>query len=450
MARGVPSRMRRVHFIGLGCAKNLYDLEDLSGFLIAAGFAPAAEAGRADLILVHTCGFLAEARAEAEGVIGAMLAAHPSTPLIVTGCMVQAHGAALRARFPAIAALVAFPRYTDIGRIAAAVTAGERVDADGPGFAIPWWHPRRFRMTPGSYAYLKISEGCGRRCAFCVIPAIRGPFVSQSVEALVERARTLTGHGVRELILVSQDTARYGKDIYGAPALPRLLETLLAVSDLAWLRVMYLYPGPELDASLIRLMAGEPRICPYFDIPFQHVSARVLKRMGRRGDAAAYRDLVGRIRAAAPGAALRTTLITGFPGETEADLEALAGFVREMRFDHLGCFAYSDEPGARSHRLDGKLPEAVGRARRDRIMAIQQSIAADLNRARVGTEVTVAVDGPGDDGVMRGRTARQAPEVDGCVRIRGRARPGAFAQVRITGCDGYDLVGRVRPSGGRR
>jgi ribosomal protein S12 methylthiotransferase len=265
----------------------------------------------------------------------------------------------------------------------------------------------------------------------------------------VERARTLAGHGVRELILVSQDTARYGRDIYGAPALPRLLEALLAVRDLAWLRVMYLYPGPELDARLIRLMAGEPRICPYFDIPLQHVSAGVLKRMGRRGDAAVYRDLIGRIRAGAPDAALRTTLITGFPGETEADLEALADFVRAMRFDHLGCFAYSDEPGARSHGLDAKLPEAVGRARRDRIMAIQQTVAADLNRARVGTTATVAVDGPDDDGGMRGHTARQAPEVDGCVRIRGRARPGTLVTVRITGWEGYDLVGRVRPSGGR-
>lgn len=438
---------RGVYYVSLGCFKNLYDTEDISGFLADAGFEPVGVPEQADVIFINTCSFIRPAREESEAVINEMMNTVPDVPCIIGGCMVQQYGKELFDRFPEAAGLVSFQYYHMIGEIALSAVNGERVCRTGTEYSLPWWHERRYRMTPGSYAYLKISEGCDSNCTFCTIPSIRGPYTSQSVEDLVQRALTLSLYGVKEIILISQDSSRYGKDVYGEPSLPALLREMVRIDSLEWIRVLYLYPGSCLNDELIYLMAEEKKICSYFDIPFQHVSPSVLKRMGRNGSPGDYAAFIARIREACADAAVRTTLMTGFPGETEDDFNMLRSFVSEMKMDHVGCFVYSDEEKAPSRSLGSKVSRKKAKQRKHILMGLQKDITAENNERRIGNVYRVAVDGESEAGLMVGHAEFQSPEVDGIVVWKGESDPGTFADVEITGYDGYDLEGMLKHEG---
>jgi len=443
----MKARNRRVYYVSMGCFKNLYDTEDLSGFLAEAGVFPVDDPREADVILVNTCAFIKSAVKESEDAVRDVCAEAPDVPCIVTGCLVKRHGEKIFSRLPQVRALVSFEHYGEIAEVVDRVLAGERVCRIGEGYDIPWWHPRRFRMTPGSYAYLKISEGCNRCCTFCTIPSLRGPYRSQPVEALVKRALTLALYGVREIILISQDSSRYGIDLYGKPSLDALLRELVRIEELEWIRVLYLYPGKTLREDLVPLMCGEEKICTYFDVPLQHVSPSVLARMGRKGSPEEYAALVEEIRKHAPEAAIRTTFMTGFPGETEEEFRMLCSFVESMKLDHVGCFVYSSEQGTPAASLPGRVDRKTARERRNTLMRLEKEIVREKNAGRVGRVYRVAVDGISREEVSVGHAEFQSPEVDGLVIWKEKSDPGSFVDVEITGYRDYDLVGRLAGEG---
>jgi ribosomal protein S12 methylthiotransferase len=303
----------------------------------------------------------------------------------------------------------------------------------------------RLRITPRHYAYLKISEGCDRLCTFCAIPSMRGKHVTKPIEEVLREARELAADGVRELIVVAQDTTYYGLDLYGRVRLAELLRELNDVEGLEWIRVLYAYPIHFTD-ELIETLADTPKVLPYLDMPLQHINDRMLKRMQRRVNRAQTEDLLSRLREAIPGLALRTTFIVGFPGETEAEFDELCDFVQATRFERVGVFPYSLEPGTPAERLPDHLPEEVKHQRRDRLMTIQQELAFAWTQKRVGTEIEVIVDGPDPEvpGHFLARSPADAPDIDCVVRLKGKGlRPGDLVRARVTGADGYDLAARA-------
>jgi ribosomal protein S12 methylthiotransferase len=307
----------------------------------------------------------------------------------------------------------------------------------------------RLRITPRHYAYLKISEGCDRLCTFCAIPAMRGKHVTKPVEDVLREARELIADGVRELIVVAQDTTYYGLDLYGRVRLAELLRELDALDGLEWVRLLYAYPMYFTD-ELIETMAGAKKILPYLDMPLQHVNDRCLKRMQRRVNRASTEELIGKLRRAMPDLALRTTFIVGFPGETEAEFEELVEFVKASRFERVGVFPYSFEPGTPATRLDGHLPEEVKEERRGRLMEAQQEVAFRWSQAQVGRELDVIIDGPDPElpSHAQGRSYADAPDIDGLVRVKGkRLRAGDIVRAKVTGADGYDLAARALGAG---
>jgi ribosomal protein S12 methylthiotransferase len=368
------------------------------------------------------------------------------TTLVAAGCLVQDQKAALADAIPELDGLVGLHEVEKIAELCGAPEGA-------PAFTDL---PARILGTPPHLAYLKIAEGCDNHCTFCTVPRIRGPLISRPGDELLEEARGLTERGVRELILVAQDTTAYGHDVdgpgSGSARLAGLLEQLAGIPDLLRLRLMYAYPE-RLDQQLLRVMAEQPKICPYLDIPLQHVSSRVLRRMGRGAGApggvagpAAYQELVDRLRSEIPGLAIRTSLIAGFPGETEAEFEELERFLVRNRLDHVGVFAYSPEPDTPAERLPDQLPRSEAEARRNRLMEVQQEISFELNREKVGRTVPVLVDGESaeTDLLLEGRMETQAFEVDGVVLINdGECDAGEAVQVELTEAHPYDLVGRV-------
>jgi len=451
--------MKNLCLINLGCPKNLVDGELMLGRLADAGFRPVADPAEAEVIVVNTCGFIEAAREEAVDVIlDAARYKERGTcrTLVVAGCLVQDQRDALADAIPELDGLVGLH---EVEKIAELCGAGK---AEGAVIEAPA-APRRILGTPPHLAYLKIAEGCDNRCTFCTVPRIRGTLISRPEDELLDEARALAERGVRELVLVAQDTTAYGHDIdgpdSGSARLAGLLEQLTGVPDLLRLRLMYAYPE-RLDERLVRVMAGQPKICPYLDIPLQHVSARVLRRMGRGAGApgglagpGAYQELVDRLRRDIPGLAIRTSLIAGFPGESEAEFDELEQFLVRNRLDHVGVFAYSPEPDTPAARLSDLLPQAEVEARRNRLMEVQQEISFELNREKVGRTVPVLVDGESaeTDLLLEGRMATQAFEVDGVVLINdGQCAAGEQVQVELTEAHPYDLVGRVvqREGGG--
>jgi len=446
--------MKTLCLINLGCPKNLVDGEVMLGRLAGAGFRPVADPAEAEVIVVNTCGFIEAAREEAVNVIldaAAYKEKGACRLLVAAGCLVQDQRADLADAIPELDALVGLDEAHRIVELC----GGDPAAASGvvrPGSGAP----TRILGTPSHLAYLKIAEGCDNRCTFCTVPRIRGPLRSRPRETLLEEARVLVAGGVRELVLVAQDTTAYGHDAEGVDAgsapLAALLESLDTVPGLLRQRLMYAYPE-RLDDRLVQAVAGLPTVCPYVDIPLQHVSARILRRMGRGagapgGDAGggAYQELVDRLRAGIPGLAIRTSLIAGFPGETEAEFAELEDFLLRNRLEHVGVFAYSPEPGTPAARLPGQLPQAEAEARRNHLMEVQQSISLELNREIVGRTVPVLVDGVSreTDLLLEGRLCTQAWEVDGVVLINdGECHAGELVQVEVTEAHPYDLVGRV-------
>ncbi|MEW6595404.1 MAG: 30S ribosomal protein S12 methylthiotransferase RimO [Thermodesulfobacteriota bacterium] len=442
--------MRRVHVTSLGCPKNLVDSEMMLGLLQEAGFTAVEEPEDADILLVNTCGFIQSAVEEGIDTILALAElkeAQPEKVLVVAGCMVQRYGEDLARELPEVDLFIGTEGTQEIVPRLQQCLAGEPVALAlaTPTFLMDATLPRQL-STPSHRAYLKVTEGCANRCAYCLIPSLRGGLRSRPLDDLLTEARSLAAAGVQELTLVAQDLTAYGHDLGpGGPRLLDLLAGLLAATDIPWLRLLYLYPVRVTEA-LLRFMAANPRIVSYLDVPLQHVSSRMLKAMNRPYDHRQAQEVVRRIRRELPGAAIRTTLMVGFPGESEQDVEMLEAFLREFTLDHVGIFTYSNEEGCAAFGLPDQIEEEVKEERRERLMAVQREISLARNTLRVGTVETVLVEGVSSetDLLLEGRLASQAPEIDGCVYISaGICNPGEMVPVRITEAHPYDLVGEI-------
>jgi ribosomal protein S12 methylthiotransferase len=436
----------RIFLQSLGCPKNLVDSEQMLGAAVQAGAEVVLDPAEADVVVVNTCGFIGDARRESiETILElAQLKQHaPEKRLIVAGCLVQRYGAELQDALPEVDGFLGtgdFTRLPDLlrGRDVADASRYRHAAHLLPSTAdVP-------RARTGAFfsAYLKISEGCDHRCSFCIIPKIRGRHESKPFAEVIAEAEALAADGVVELNLIAQDLTAYGKDRRDGSSLSALLRRLTRIDGLRWIRLLYTYPRYVTD-ELLDTIADEPRICRYIDMPLQHISDRMLTRMRRERSGAAVRRLLDRLRARVPDLVLRTAFIVGFPGETDADFDELERFVTATRFDNVGVFRYSREEGTEADGLDGHLPAHVKQHRYRRLMTAQATVAADLNRARVGSTQTVLVCGQNDAGRWYGRTAGQAPDIDGVVFLDGPETPGAFVRVAMTGATVYDLDGRT-------
>ncbi|MBX3398413.1 MAG: 30S ribosomal protein S12 methylthiotransferase RimO [Gemmataceae bacterium] len=437
-------------FISLGCPKNTVDSERMLGKLAQDGYALQPDADGADVVVVNTCGFIEPARQESLGVIREMLALKKQGrvgSVVVAGCLAERHKDLLLQTVPEVDQIVGVFGREEIAEVVdrAVQHREEQRSLFRPAPVRALEDTARLRITPRHYAYLKISEGCDRLCTYCAIPKMRGKHVTKPMEEVIREAKELAADGVRELIIVAQDSTYYGLDLYGKTRLAELLTQLDAVEGIEWVRLLYAYPE-YMDDDLLRTLADTPKVIPYIDMPLQHINDRVLKRMIRRVDRAATEDILDRMRRTIPNLAIRTTFIVGFPGETDAEYEELKSFVAERKFERLGVFPYSLEPGTPAEKLDGHIPEDVKQARVAGIMELQQGIAFDYAARQVGREMDVIVDGPDPEFAnhYRGRTTADSPEIDCEVRIKAKnLRPGDFVSVKVTGADGYDLAARA-------
>jgi ribosomal protein S12 methylthiotransferase len=447
----------KIGLVSLGCPKNLVDSEVMLGLAQQAGHELTRDASSADVLVVNTCAFIDSAKQESIDTILEM-AQHKKDGncrrLIVTGCMAERYRDELKREIPEIDAVLGTGEVPQIvGAIGPGAAPLNFFRAEPPASApqrptyIYDATTPRLLATPRHYAYVKIAEGCDYKCAFCIIPTLRGAYRSRPADSIVQEARTLASQGVKELLLISQDTTFYGIDRQERGALGRLLRELNAVDGLEWIRLLYLYPTTIDDATLTA-MAECDKVCRYIDLPLQHASDPVLKRMKRPGTRKSYDALLDTIRTRLPGVALRTTFIVGFPGETEADVEALAGFVRDHAFDHVGVFTYSHEEGTSAFALPDDVPARSKSARRSRVMSLQKGLVSRRQRARIGERTRVLVDGPASDHelVLKGRLMTQAPDIDAAVYLTdcdpSSLRPGEFTEVEIVGAREYDLVAR--------
>ncbi len=443
-----PERQQRVRvgMIGLGCAKNLVDGEVMLGHLARSGAEVTADPEKADVVIVNTCGFITEAKQESiEAILEVAEAKRRGDVkrLVVAGCMSQAYAGDLGREIPEIDTFVGLDELESVVAAVRGELAHHVPDQRGALKVYDAASPRL--LSTAGYAYLKVAEGCDNPCTFCHIPAMRGGFRSRPVDDLVREARSLGEQGVQEVILIAQDTTRYGEDIGLQHGLRSLVRALLNETEIPWIRFMYAYPA-TLDEGLFDLMAAEPRFLPYLDIPLQHASRPVLKAMRRGGDAASYRRMIDRARRTVPGLTVRTTFIVGFPGEGEAEFDELLDFVGEIRFDRLGVFTYSwqeENPGA---ELGDPVPEEVKAERRDRVMELQQAISQEKNDELVGKTMPALVAGPLAEMELltEGRLSCQAPEIDGRLLINdGTAPAGSLVEVEITEAHPYDVVGKL-------
>ena len=461
----------KIGFLSLGCPKNLVDGEVMLGMAREAGHEITTDASNAEVLVVNTCAFIDSAKQESIDAILEMAAQKRDgrcSRLVVTGCLAERYRDELAREIPEIDAVLGtgeVPQILDAigGRTPETTGQGAPlpfytrppVQPDVPGLgppassALPDYlydaDTPRYLTTPRHFAYVKVAEGCDYTCAFCIIPTLRGAYRSRTSESIVREARALAERGVRELLLISQDTTFFGIDRGERGALGRLLRELNDIEGLAWIRLLYLYPTTITD-DVLAAMAECERVCRYIDLPLQHASAGVLRRMRRPGNRRTYDTLLARIRQRVPGVTLRTTLIVGFPGETDADFAELEGFVAEMRFDHVGVFTYSHEEGTRAFGLPDDVPAAVKRRRRNALMTRQKKLVAAAHRARIGSDLPVLIDGPSPehDMVLQGRLEGQAPDIDSVVYLTDcdptAFEPGALVQARIVAARGYDLV----------
>ena len=439
--------MPNISLASLGCSKNLVDSEVMLGQLTRAGYSLVNDHGDADVIIVNTCAFIGPAKEESIETILDLARFKEDgrcTSLVVTGCMAQRYAHDVVAGMPEVDAVIGVHQYPHIVQLLDRLHDRHETLREIRRQPLPtdFSYPRVITTPPHS-VYLKIAEGCDRRCTFCIIPAIRGSQRSRTVDSLVEEARTLADQGAVELNLISQDTTWYGKDLAEPARLEDLLAALDTVEGVRWIRALYNHPVRFTD-TLMGAFADLERVCNYIDMPLQHISDPMLKRMNRETTSKETRALLKRIRARIPGATLRTTFIVGFPGETEADFETLYDFVEETRFDRLGVFMYSQEEHTPAARYDGQVPDSVMQERYNRLMALQREISLDRNRAFVGKTIDVLIDERADEGHHTGRTAADAPEVDNEVLVEGGdLAPGDFVSVDITDAMEYDLVGTV-------
>jgi ribosomal protein S12 methylthiotransferase len=434
-------------FVSLGCPKNLVDSEKMLGTLALDGYVLVSNPDGADFVIVNTCGFIESSRQESKAVIQEMLdlkRRQRTRGVIVAGCLPERLGGdKLREELPEIDGIVGVFARDEITKVAdrlfGASEEQRTIFRPAPVKALD--DSARLRITPKHYAYLKISEGCDRTCTFCAIPKMRGKHATKPIEMVVAEARELAADGVRELNIVAQDTTYYGLDLYGEVRLVELLRELEQVDGIDWIRLMYLYPVHFTD-QLITQIAESPKIIPYLDMPLQHINDAVLKRMQRRVNREQTVELVHKLRERIPNVVLRTTFITGFPGETDAQFQELCDYVTQTRFERMGVFTYSLEPGTPAVKLDGHLPEEVKNARRDHLMQLQQQIAFEFGETLIGYELDVLIDDQIDDDTWIGRSFADAPEIDGNVYVRGEAlEVGSLVPVAIEARQDYDLIG---------
>ncbi len=437
----------KIACISLGCPKNQVDLDVMVHSLLAAGHETVADMAEADAVLVNTCGFIESAKTEAiENILTACSykEVNPNLKVLVTGCLAERYKSDIVAEIPEVDAVVGCASNPAICAVLDRVCGGERVESYGPKKDFPLGG-KRVIGTPAHYAYLKIAEGCNNRCHYCAIPLIRGPLASRPMEDCVAEARWLAGEGVQELIVVAQDPTAYGED-WGKPgSICELLDKLNAVEGIRWIRVLYAYPERITDAFIDAMKRNE-KVLPYLDLPIQHCNDVILKNMNRRSTHDELVNVVQKLRTEIPGITLRTTLIAGFPGETDEQFEELCNFVKEMQFDRLGCFAYSAEENTVAARMENQVDEEVKQKRADIIMDVQTGIMSAKQAARVGQTLECICDGIDEEsGLYLLRTMADSPEIDGnvCVSSEEPLYPGAFYQVKITESDLYDLYGEV-------
>ncbi len=438
----------KVLFISLGCDKNLVDSEVMLGLLAEKGYQMTDDETEAEVIVINTCCFIHDAKEESIQTILEMAEYKKEgtlKALIVTGCLAQRYQQEILDEIPEVDEVLGTTSYPEIvdaienalkGRAEVRMT-----DID----ALPLVDTARQVTTGGHFAYLKIAEGCDKHCTYCIIPKIRGNYRSVPMERLIKEAEGLAEKGVKELILVAQETTLYGKDLYGEKSLHRLLKELCRISGIRWIRILYCYPE-EIDDNLIQVMKEEPKICHYVDLPIQHANTDILKRMGRRTSKEQLEEIIGKLRKEIPDIAVRTTLITGFPGETEEQHQELVDFVDEMEFDRLGVFTYSPEEDTPAAEMEGQIPEEVKEDRQAEIMELQQEIAFEQAEDMVGKEVLVMIEGKvADENAYVGRTYKDAPNVDGLIFVNTEEElmSGDFARVKVTGAAEYDLIGEL-------
>lgn len=428
----------KIGMISLGCAKNRVDSENLLGRLKAAGHEFVDDPAQADAIFVNTCGFIEDAKQESIDAILEMAAARKKgAKLLVTGCLAQRYSDALMEEIPEIDGLLGVKDYDKALSLLGSDTRESYTDGterfpDG----------ERILTTPPYSAFVKISDGCDNRCSYCAIPLIRGRYLSRPYEEIVDECERLAEGGVTEITLIAQDTSRYGNDIYGKTRMSELLRRVAAIEKVKWVRVLYCYPDTT-DDELLETIAHTPKVCAYLDLPLQHINDRLLKKMNRRGSSDWIRSRIEKCRQL--GVTLRTTMIVGFPGETEEEFQELMDFVRWARFDRLGAFAYSPEEDTPAAVMPDQIDQETKYRRLDQLMMLQQAVSMEVNEARVGTVCEVLVDGFDEDGRPYGRSIYEAPESDGCIWLESQRalKPGEYVQVRITGADAYDLTGKV-------
>jgi ribosomal protein S12 methylthiotransferase len=441
---------RTFHLVSLGCAKNTVDSESMAQLLMGSGYRFTKDPAKANILIVNTCGFIGPAKEESLETL-AILAEHkrPGQLLIAAGCLTQRYGADVVRQVPGIDGILGTRRWMDIVEVVETLRAEKHPqplyhlpEPSTPGFSTVGQDERGVlrAAVQGASAYLKIADGCRRPCAFCAIPLIKGTAVSRPLETILEEARRLEQEGLHEIILIAQDTTDYGYDLGMKDGLAQLLEGLVkAAPQVDWLRVMYAYPGYVTD-RLIEVMAANPKIVHYLDIPLQHAHPMTLRRMRRPTNIDWVHTTLAKMRSAIPDLALRTTFIVGYPGETEEEFQTLLDFVKEIRFDKVGTFKFSFEPGTASEPLGDPVPAEVKEERYQRLMELQQGISLERNQSYVGRTLDVLVEGSGD-GLSLGRSYRDAPEIDGMVVVEGEVPVGTFAPVRINGAMAYDLSG---------
>ena len=438
----------KILFISLGCDKNLVDTEVMLGMLASRGYEMTNDEQEADIIVINTCCFIHDAKEESIQNILDMAEYKKNgsaKALIVTGCMAERYRQEILDEIPEVDEVLGTTAYDRILDAVDAALAGQHEVMTADLDALPLPETKRLVTTGGHFAYLKIAEGCDKHCTYCIIPKIRGNFRSVPMERLLKEAQDLAAQGVKELILVAQETTLYGKDLYGEKSLPKLLRELCKISGIRWIRILYCYPE-EITDELIQVMKEEPKICHYLDLPIQHANDTILKRMGRRTSKQELIDIVQKLRKEIPDICLRTTLITGFPGETQEQHEEVMEFIDTLEFDRLGAFTYSPEEDTPAATFEDQIDEAVKEDRQADIMELQQEIAFDKAEDMIGREVLVMIEGKvADENAYVGRTYRDAPNVDGLIFINTDVEliSGDFAKVKVTGALDYDLIGEL-------
>ena len=438
-----------VLFISLGCDKNLVDSEVMLGLIRDRGYMLTNDENEADIAVINTCSFIHDAQQESVNTILEMAQLKDEGQLkglIVTGCLAQRFKEEIMTEIPQVDAVIGATAYDEIASVMDKVAAGEENITSFKDISyLPHTDTKRVVTTGGYFSYLKIAEGCDKHCSYCIIPSLKGNFRSVPMEEILQDAKDLAEKGVKELNIVAQETTVYGVDLYGKKMLHELLRKFCAVEGIEWIRLLYCYPE-EIYDELIETIKTEPKICHYLDLPIQHASDRILKKMGRRTDRRALETIIAKLRKEIPDIALRTSLITGFPGETRLEHEELMDFVRNMRFDRLGVFTFSAEDGTPAAKFEGQIDEEVKEARRDELMTLQQQIAFEAAKKMKDRQLPVLIEGKiPEDGVYIGRTYKDAPNVDGYIFVNApwELMSGDIVPVRVTGASDYDLIGDV-------